>query len=181
MSTEHQDSTKREKRCDEQWRQMFTDPTSELNKTLQGFRTEFMEMEATKHCTMCGAPFDKTGPLEGREPNSRNPNFCNSCDGWKQANFHGRVIHPFPVIAFDMRGSSVLARRHTKDGTYQDEYEDPFMAAACQALIETDGFVVDTRGDELRGLYPEGFSGERQCQEGMEFSASPLAETSKET
>jgi class 3 adenylate cyclase len=156
---EHQESKKEETRHDDEWRQMFTDPTSELNKILQGFRNEFMRMTGTKRCTMCAAPFDGDGPLEGRNPNSLNPNFCNSCDGWMKANFPGRVIDSFPIVSFDMRGSSAIAREHTKDGRYQDEYEDPFMAAACQALVETDGFIIDTRGDELRGLYPAGFSG----------------------
>ena len=159
MSTGREDSSKREKRYDEQWRQMFTDPSSELNKKLQEFREEFMKMKATKRCAMCKAPFDGDGPKDGRKPNSRNPVVCNSCDGWMEANYPGRVLHPCPVISVDMRGSSLLARHHTKDATYLDEYEDPFMAATCQALFDNDGFLESFRGDEVKGVYPLGFSG----------------------
>jgi adenylate cyclase len=159
MSSEREDSTKREKRYDEEWRQMFTDPSSELNKKLQEFRDEHTKMQATTRCCMCLAPFDGAGhPLKGREPNPRNPTICKSCDGWMEANYPGRVLHTCPVISVDMRGSSVLARRHTKDRIYLDEYQKPFMAAATQALFDNDGFIENFRGDEVRGLYPEGFS-----------------------
>ena len=142
----------------EEWRQMFTDPGSELNKKLQEFRNEFMKMKATKRCAMCKAPFDGDSS-KVRKPNKRNPVVCDFCDGWMEANYPGRVLHPCPVISVDMRDSSVLARSHTKDGTILDEYQRPFMAAATQALFDNDGFIENFRGDEVKGVYPAGFSG----------------------
>jgi len=62
------------------------------------------------------------------------------------------------IIFVDVRGSTQLA-----EGRAPAEVGDllaPFFESVTQALIETDGFIIDFRGDCVVAVYPPGLSGE---------------------
>ncbi len=155
MSTNDENIAKKSgKNYDEDWRLTFV----EGNPELKGLQEDFMKLRGTMRCTLCKAPFDGDGPLPGREPSTRNQNFCGFCDVWIVKHHPGGVMSDFPMIAADLRGSVALAESMDSD-EYQRRYEDPFLIAATRALVDTDGFVAATRGDELRGVYTRGFYG----------------------
>lgn len=131
------------------WEQMFTDPDSYWGSHLQAFRSENRKKETPARCTMC------LGPLVNKT-NDRNPFFCDCCTDWMRNHYPGGVRKAFTVISMDMRKSSIMAR---DDPDYHSKYEKPFFIHSGRVLIENDGFLIDTRGDEVRGVYPSGFSG----------------------
>jgi class 3 adenylate cyclase len=177
MSTDPEDSTKKgDKNYDEDWRLTFV----EGNPDLKGLQEDFMRMRGEKRCTLCKVPFDFDGPLPGREPSVRNPNFCGFCDIWIVKHHPGGVVGTFPIIAADLRGSVALAETMDSD-VYQRRYEDPFLIAATQALIDTDGFIAETRGDELRGVYPRGFCGADYLRKVVEGARHLLQDISPKT
>lgn len=152
MSTEDT-ANKPGQNYDEAWRVIFL----QGNLDLMGLREDFMRLRATRRCRLCGAPFDGKGPLPGREPSSRNRNDCRACDTWIEQHHPGAVKGDFTVISADIRGSVSLAHSMGSD-QFQLRYEEPFFLAAVRALNDTDGYVAEFRGDELRGVYPPGFS-----------------------
>jgi len=138
---------------DAAWRVVFL----EGHPDLVGMREEFMTLRATQRCRLCRAPFDLDGPLPGREPSRRNRYDCCACDAWIEQNHPGRVTSEFTVFSADIRGSVPLHRKMTSN-EFQDRYGDPFFLAAIRALNDSDGYVADFRGDELRGVYVPGLT-----------------------
>jgi class 3 adenylate cyclase len=153
MSTDL-DTKESEKNYDEDWDVVFL----KGNPDLIGLRADFMAMPATSRCCFCCAPYDCSGPLPGRGPSTRNPNNCEACDVWMAGHHPGGVRSDFPVICVDIRGSVALGDSMHSD-ELQRRYEDPFIVAAIRALMDTDGFLAEIRGDEVRGIYPSGLSG----------------------
>jgi class 3 adenylate cyclase len=152
MSTDREDA-KREKNYDEAWTVTFL----QGHPDLMGLREDFRKMRATRRCRLCKAPLDGDGPLQGREPSSRNRYDCRLCDKWIEDHHPGCVTSDFTLISADIRGSVALARS-MKSNEFQQSYSDPFFLAAIQALNDTDGYILGFRGDECRGMYPHGFS-----------------------
>jgi class 3 adenylate cyclase len=177
MSTDREDIAKKsEKNYDEDWSVVFI----KGHPALVGLHEDFMKMSATSRCHFCFAPFDGDGPLPGRGPSNRNRNNCEACDGWMVEHHPGGVRSDFPMISVDMRGSVALAES-MDSGEYQRRFEDPFLVAATQALIDTDGFTAETRGDEVRGLYPIGFSGPKHVRKAVEGARHLLQDISPKT
>jgi hypothetical protein len=79
-------------------------------------------------------------------------------------------IHSCPCISIDVRGSS----RQTGDPRYLDRVQKPFETHTYQALCNKDGFLENFRGDELRGLYPRGFSGDDNAKKAWNTALSLL-------
>jgi class 3 adenylate cyclase len=175
MST-NLDTKESEKNYDEEWGVVFL----KGHPDLVGLRSDFMAMPATARCGFCCAPFDRSGPLPGRGPSNRNPNNCEACDGWMAGHHPGGVQSNFPTISVDIRGSVALGDS-MGSGEYQRRFQDPFVIAATQALMDTDGFIAEIRGDELRGVYPSGISGETCVRKAVEGARHLLQDISPKT
>lgn len=175
MST-NLDTTGAEKNYDAEWGVVFV----KGHPDLVGLRADFMAMEATSRCAFCCAPFDGSGPLPGRGPSTRNPLNCCACDTWIAGHHPGGVRSDFPMISVDMRGSVALAES-MDSGEYQRRFEDPFLVAAIRAVTDTDGFVAEVRGDEVRAIWPSGFSGEACVRKAVEGARHLLQDISPKT
>jgi class 3 adenylate cyclase len=165
-----------EKNYDEEWGVVFI----KGHPDLVGLRADFLAMPASSRCNFCRAPFDGAGPLAGRGPSTRNPLNCEACDIWMAGHHPGGVRSDFPMIAVDMRGSVAIAESMGSD-EYQRRFEDPFLVAALRAVTETDGFCCEVRGDEMRAIWPSGFSGEACVRKAIEGARYLLQDMSPKT
>jgi len=146
------------------WDQMFFDDHSDINSALQAFRHKFGQLASDDQCQLCTAPFD--GPIvKERSRNSKNPEFCDACDKFMREHFPGKTdLHPCPCISIDVVGSSEVRN----DEDYLEDVQKPFEAQTFRALCKHDGFLENYRGDELRGLYPRGFSGDDNAKQALD-------------
>lgn len=162
MPTETQALGSEPKNYNPLWDDMFFNVSSEINSLLQGFRHKFGQM-GEDQCQLCTAPFD--GPIvEGRSRNSKNPEFCDACDNFMREKFPGKTdLHPCPCISVDVVGSSDVQN----DKDYLEDVQKPFETKTFRTLCKHDGFLENYRGDELRGVYPIGFSGDNNAKQAL--------------
>jgi len=143
---------------------------------LQSYQRVNKRLPSPPRCKLCSAPFRGIGGLfmamTGRRPSNRNPRFCSRCDQFIRAYPGGAEVEMSMMFA-DVRGSTSLAERVRPQefGRLMNE----FYARATQALIATDGFVIDVVGDEVVGLYPPGFSGPDHAAKAVEAARLLLA------
>ena len=152
---------------DEKWRDLFANHESETSGQLNGLRSKHMRYPADKRCVLCSIPFDGAGfeAFGRRMPNVRNPHYCDACDEYMSNLYPGKVKHACPIIAIDMRGSTLKAKQADQRGLdYLLSWQQPFESATFEVLAENDGFLENWRGDELKGIYPRGFSGESNAK-----------------
>ncbi len=115
-------------------------------------------------CKLCLAPFRGPGGavmrLRGKQPSNRNPRFCSACDHFIRAHPGGAEV-TLSMVFTDVRGSTTLAERVSP--TEMHRRMNAFYAAITHQLVETNGFLIDVVGDEVVGVYPPGFVGERHA------------------
>src|SRR5262245_24666928 len=87
--------------------------------------------------------------LRGKARNRRNPSYCDACDKFLQA-FPGGAEVELSMIFVDVRGSVHLGEQMTPTGF--SHLMNDFYAMAADALIETDGFILETEGDHVVGI-----------------------------
>lgn len=141
---------------EELWRVIFDVGHPLLIEKQQRFR---LQGEAPR-CKLCLAPFNAgsghdLGP-DVPAPSNRNPRYCSMCDVFIRANPGGARVHMSMVFA-DVRDSTVLAEQ-----LELSEYVrvmNQFYRETSQAIIDTDGFMLEVVGDQIFALYPTGFSG----------------------
>lgn len=141
---------------EELWRIIFGVGHPLLIEKQQRFRVQGLP----PRCKLCFAPFG-TGPGEAvgadiPAPSNRNPRYCSMCDVFIRANPGGARVHMSMVFA-DVRDSTVLAEQ-----LELSEYVrvmNQFYRETSQAIIDTDGFMLEIVGDQIFALYPTGFSG----------------------
>jgi adenylate cyclase len=128
---------------------------------------------------MCYAPFSGVGgfymKIRGKGPANRNPRYCSACDKFLRA-FPGGAEVEMSIMFVDVRGSVPLAA--SMEPAKFSHYMADFFRSATQALIDTDGFVIDFRGDCVVGVYPPGFSGERHASKAVEAARHLLVDIS---
>lgn len=165
-SAEEEKNALSQEERDEQWRLAFV----EGHPVLRGFQEQHLlgYPKATERCVLCKTPFNGPGaPLPGKGRAHRNRHFCSACDGWMELNHPGDVLDDFTTVAIDIRGSVRLS--HTIGSKkFKSQYLPKFWAATSRALFDTFGFLVEVRGDEIRGVYPPGFSGAAYAQQAVE-------------
>ncbi|MCB1513874.1 MAG: adenylate/guanylate cyclase domain-containing protein [Hyphomicrobiaceae bacterium] len=136
---------------------------------LRAFQNFHLKLPSPPRCRMCYAPFKGVGGLymkfRGKGPANRNPRYCSACDKFLRA-FPGGAEVEMSIIFVDIRGSVPLAAR--MQPAEFSRYMADFFRAATQALIDTDGFVIDFRGDCVVGVYPPGFSGADHASKAVE-------------
>lgn len=150
---------------EELWRTVFAVGHPQL-KAFQNFH---LKLPSPPRCRMCYAPFKGVGGLymrlRGKGPANRNPRYCSACDKFLRA-FPGGAEVEMSVMFVDIRGSVPLAARMAP--AEFSRYLEGFFRSATQALIDTDGFVIDFRGDCVLGVYPPGFSGADHASKAVE-------------
>jgi adenylate cyclase len=150
---------------EELWRTIFVDG----HPKLRSFQKFHSILPSPPRCKMCFAPFCGIGSLwmrlRGKGPSSRNPRYCSACDKFLRA-FPGGAEIDLSMVFVDVRGSVPLAEQ-LKPAEYS-RYMAGFFQSATQALINTDGFVIDFRGDCVVGVYPPGFSGSDHAKKAIE-------------
>lgn len=127
-------------------------------------------------CKLCLAPFGGIGGqimrFRGKRPSNRNPRFCSACDHFIRAHPGGAEVTLSMVFA-DVRGSTALAEQVSPTELHQRMNQ--FYAAVTHQLVETDGFMIDVVGDEVVGVYPPGFIGERHAAMAIEAARRLVA------
>jgi adenylate cyclase len=155
------------------WRTIFAVGHPQL-KSFQKFHSR---LPSPPRCRMCYAPFRGLGgfymKLRGKSPANRNPRYCSACDKFLRA-FPGGAEVELSMMFVDVRGSVPLAA--SMEPTRFSSYMADFFRAATQALIDTDGFVIDFRGDCVLGVYPPGFSGPQHARKAVEAAKHLLAD-----
>lgn len=118
---------------------------------------------------MCFVPFRGIGGafmrLRGKGPAARNPRYCDACTKFLNA-FPGGAEVEMSIMFVDVRGSVSIAEQ-LKPAEFS-LFMKGFFTAATQALIESDGFVIDFRGDCVTGVYPPGFSGKDHARKAFD-------------
>ena len=103
--------------------------------------------------------------FRGKARSERNPRYCNSCNKFIHKHPGGAEVE-MTLLFVDIRGSTALAE--TMSATEFSAVMDRFFKNATKALIESDGFVVEFRGDCVAGVYPPGFSGANHAQKAIQ-------------
>lgn len=111
-------------------------------------------------CKLCFAPFEGLGGFylrfKGKGRSSRNPNFCNACDGFLEA-FPGGAEVEMSMIFVDVRNSTAFAQDASP--TMVSARINAFLDAVTQTIIQSDGFLLAFYGDCVVAVWPPGFSG----------------------
>ncbi len=138
------------------WRQIFAEGHPELNKQ----HWLHTKLPHKPRCKLCLVPFSGIGGWimrkRGKSKSSRNPNFCNACDGFLDA-FPGGADVELSILFVDIRHSTQFA-----EGAQPAEVSsrvNAFLDQATKILTDEDGFVMAFYGDCVVGVWPPGFSG----------------------
>lgn len=154
----------REDGNDELWYQVF----QEGHPVLLGKQRRFSLLPGRSRCKMCYAPLAGIGGWItrriGLEPSSRNPFFCNACDGFLKA-YPGGAEIDLSILFCDLRGSVSLSASMSPK-----EFKEliTFMRdTIIPVLWQAEGFVLQFQGDAVIGVWPPGFSGKDYAQKAV--------------
>ena len=119
-----------------------------------------MRLPSPPRCKLCYAPYRGIGSMvmrfQGRAPSNKNPRFCSRCDQFLRA-YPGGAEVEMTIMFLDVRGSTSLGEKMSPWEFSRGMQS--FYAGTFGVLYDTDGFIVDVRGDGLLAVYPPGFSG----------------------
>ena len=141
---------------EEMWRTVFAkgDP---ILKKMQWWNSKLPQKP---RCKLCMAPFEGIGGWimrrRGKARNSRNPNFCNACDGFLEA-FPGGAEIDMSMLYVDVRQSTEYAVQHTAADV--SERINQFLNLAIDIITANDGFIQAFYGDCIVAAWPPGFCG----------------------
>ena len=138
------------------WYQVF----QEGHPVLLGKQKRFSLIPSRSRCKMCYAPLTGIGGWitrrMGLEPSSRNPSFCNACDGFLKA-YPGGAEIDLSILFCDLRGSvSLSAAMSPKEFAQLITF---MRETIIPVLWRAEGFVLQFQGDAVIGVWPPGFSG----------------------
>lgn len=140
----------------ELWQQVFGAGHPDLAKQHRFHR----RLPRDPRCKLCFAPFKGIGGaymrFKGKSPSSRNPKFCNACDGFLET-FPGGAEVEMSIIFVDIRNSTSFAEGAAPAAV--GNRVNAFLTAATQAITAADGFILAFYGDSVVGVWPPGFSG----------------------
>lgn len=138
------------------WRTIFQDGHPFLMKKHRLHRV----LPQPPRCRLCLAPFAGFGGWlmrrRGQAPSPRNPNYCNACNVFLDANPGGAEVE-MPVLFVDVRGSTAAAAAEPPKAFAARI--NRFFDRVTAVLAEGDGFVVEFRGDCVAAVFPPGFVG----------------------
>lgn len=110
----------------------------------------------------------------GKSPSAKNPNMCNTCFRFMEANHGGAEIECSFLFA-DIRGSTTLAEGMS--ATAFRRLLDRFYAVASATVFAHDGSVDKFVGDELVALYFPLLSGPNHMGRAIETATALLVAT----
>ena len=146
------------------WYQVF----QEGHPVLLGKQKRFLMLPGRSRCKLCYAPLTGIGGWItrrlGLEPSSRNPFFCNACDGFLQA-YPGGAEVDLSILFCDLRGSVPLSASMSPK-----EFKEliTFMRETIiPVLWQAEGFVLQFQGDAVIGVWPPGFSGKDHARKAV--------------
>ncbi len=138
------------------WQQVFGDGHPDLNKQ----HSFHAKLPRDPRCKLCFAPFAGLGGMylrfRGKGRSSRNPNFCNACDGFLEA-FPGGAEVEMSIIFVDIRNSTAYAQQSSAANV--SGRINTFLDAVTNTITQADGFILAFYGDCVVGVWPPGFSG----------------------
>ena len=111
--------------------------------------------------------------LMGKGRNGRNPRYCNACDKFLQA-YPGGAYVELSMMFADIRGS--VSRAERMPAADVSRQLNSFYTAVTRALIKTDGFILELRGDCVFGVYPPGFCGPEHARKAVEAAQHLLSD-----
>ena len=127
-------------------------------------------------CKLCYAPYRGIGSLlmklQGRAPSNKNPRYCSRCDIFLRK-FPGGAEVETTIMFIDVCDSTGLA---TRMGALEfSRLMQRFYTATFPILNQSDGFILDVRGDGLLAIYPPGFSGADHAAKALAAARDLLA------
>jgi adenylate cyclase len=159
------DEFAREEGNEELWHQVFQIG----HPVLAQKQRRYSMLPGRTRCKMCYAPLNGFGgwitKRMGLEASSRNPLFCNACDGFLKA-FPGGAEVDLAIMFCDLRGSVEISSRMSPK-----EFKEliVFMRETIiPVLWRSEGFVLQFQGDSIIGVWPPGFSGEDYVKKAVE-------------
>ena len=139
------------------WKTIFADGHPDLKKQ----QWLYKKLPLKPRCRMCFVPFKGLGGWimrkRGKAQNSRNPNYCNACDGFLEA-FPGGAEVEMSILYIDIRHST----EYTQSNIAADVSQriNTFLNRSTGIITDIDGFVMAFYGDCIVAVWPPGFSGE---------------------
>lgn len=155
----------REDGNEELWYQVF-----QLgHPVLTGKQRRYSLLPGRGRCKMCRAPLTGLGGWIARRtglaPSSRNPFYCNACDGFLKA-FPGGAEVDLSMLFCDLRNSvtlsSSMAPKQFK------ELITLMRETIVPVLWRSEGFVLQFQGDAVIAVWPPGFSGPDYASKAVE-------------
>ena len=128
---------------------------------LGGIRKTMMRIPSSPRCKLCAAPFEGLGGAVLRHIGyarfGGNPSLCENCiREFKKHGLTGATI-PVTLLFADIRGSTAIGERLSPSEFRT--YLDRFYRIGSAAILEVDGLVDKTVGDEIIGLFFGGVTG----------------------
>jgi len=128
---------------------------------LGGIRKTMKRVPSSPRCKLCAAPFSGLGGAVLRHIGyarfAANPSLCEKCiREFKNHGLTGATI-PVTLLFADIRGSTTIGER-MPPAEFRT-YLDRFYRIGSAAILEVDGLVDKTVGDEIIGLFFGGVTG----------------------
>jgi adenylate cyclase len=149
---------------EELWHTIFAEGHPELNKQ----HWLHKKLPHNPRCKLCRVPFAGIGGWimrrRGKGVSSRNPNFCNACDGFIEA-YPGGAEDDMSILFVDIRNSTQYA-----DGAAPADVSrrvNAFLDAATEMITDEDGFIMAFYGDCVVAAWPPGFSGKDHAEKAL--------------
>lgn len=135
------------------------------------------KMPTKPRCRLCLVPFKGIGGWFmrrwGKAQNSRNPNFCNACDGFLEA-FPGGAEVDMSILFVDIRHSTEYSDSNKPSDV--SRRINTFLSEATAIITAQDGFIMAFYGDCIVAVWPPGFAGEEHAEKAQQ-AARKLAKS----
>lgn len=128
---------------------------------------------------MCHYPFEGVGGLIARtvagiKPSKMNPQLCNICERFAQAN-HGGAEIELSMLFTDVRGSTSIAENMSP--LEFSKLINRFYQAATRVLYQSGAMVEKMIGDEVTGLFVPGIAGKDHARKAVDAARAILLAT----
>ena len=146
------------------WHTIFADGHPELLKQHWLHR----KLPRQPRCKLCLVPFAGLGGWimrkRGKGVSSRNPNYCNACDGFLEA-FPGGADVDMSILFVDIRNSTQYAEG--AEPAAVSRRVNAFLDVATEIITNQDGFIMAFYGDCVVAVWPPGFSGKDHAEKAL--------------
>ena len=152
-----------DKTTEEEWRRMLT----EGEAVVRQLHRLYGLLPSSPRCKLCAAPFKGLGGslmrMMGRQQSKYNPRYCARCDQFEHP---GGAEVVLTMLFADVRGSTTLAEQMSPIDF--SRLINRFYVTATDVLVRTDALVDRLIGDQVIGLYIQGFAGPEHPRRAIE-------------